>query len=96
VITIGDSGPGIAPERAATLFSRFQNGVDTNGRSSTGLGLYIARAIAQAHGGEIQLDGAGRSGAWFEVRVPLRSSDATQRSATRPATVQAALPTATT
>ncbi|MGH7787093.1 MAG: sensor histidine kinase, partial [Candidatus Binatia bacterium] len=55
-VTIGDSGPGIGAERAATLFTRFQDGTDVAGRRSTGLGLHIAGAIAEALGGEIRLD----------------------------------------
>ncbi len=75
VVTIGDSGPGIGSERAATLFARFQNGSDTAGRRSTGLGLYIARAIAVAHGGDIALDAQSQGGAWFRVRLPLAAPE---------------------
>ncbi len=75
VVTIGDSGPGIGSERAATLFARFQNGSDTAGRRSTGLGLYISRAIAVAHGGDIALDAQATGGAWFRVRLPLAAPE---------------------
>src|SRR5262249_20218793 len=56
VLTIGDDGPGISPDKAHTLFTRFQNGTDAAGRHSTGLGLYISSAIIEAHGGGIALD----------------------------------------
>jgi signal transduction histidine kinase len=70
LVTVGDTGPGIAPERRATLFARFQDGVDTGGRSSTGLGLHIAAALAESLGGAITLDGSHPQGAWFQVRLP--------------------------
>ena len=69
-VTIGDSGPGISPERYATLFARFQDGTDAVGRRSTGLGLHIAHALVDALGGEITLDRAQPHGAWFRIRLP--------------------------
>lgn len=77
LLTIGDSGPGIGSERAATLFTRYQNGKDIAGRRSTGLGLYIARAIVVAHGGDITLDPTARPGAWFNIRLPLAPGEST-------------------
>lgn len=69
-ITVGDSGPGIDPERAATLFARFQDGADAVGRRSTGLGLYIVHALVESLGGEIALDTHQSPGAWFRIRLP--------------------------
>ena len=68
---IGDSGPGISRERHATLFARFQDGIDTAARRSTGLGLHIAHALVESLGGEITLDGDSPQGAWFHVRLPV-------------------------
>ena len=75
-VTIGDSGPGISPERSATLFARFQDGVDAAGRRSTGLGLYIAHALVESLGGEITLDGNQPRGAWFRIRLPAARDEA--------------------
>ncbi|MGD9763602.1 MAG: sensor histidine kinase [Candidatus Binatia bacterium] len=83
VAVVGDSGPGIPPERAATVFARFQDGTDVAGRRSTGLGLYIAGAIATAMGGELTLDAAQTRGAWFRLWVPMARSAAA--AASRPA-----------
>lgn len=69
-VTIGDSGPGIDAEREATLFDSYQNGADSGGRASTGLGLHIADALARAMGGSVTLDHSQPQGAWFVVRLP--------------------------
>jgi signal transduction histidine kinase len=75
-VLVGDSGPGIPPEREATMFARFQDGADTGDRRSTGLGLHIARALLEAMGGEIRLDRTQGSGAWFRIRLPLAADAA--------------------
>lgn len=72
LVTIQDNGPGIPPERVATLFSQFDPGRGVRGRHSTGLGLYVARAIILAHGGEIALDESGSQGTRFCIRLPKR------------------------
>jgi signal transduction histidine kinase len=65
-IVITDSGPGIPPEMAKTLFQPFA----TFGKSKgTGLGLYIAREIIHDHGGSITLDNEFKGGACFVIRL---------------------------
>lgn len=67
-LTVTDTGPGIAPEDVAKLFSRFYT---TRGdRRGSGLGLAIARAVVEAHGGTIGVQGAPGRGATFVVRLP--------------------------
>jgi signal transduction histidine kinase len=70
-VTIGDTGPGIGPEREARLFESFQSGASSGGRRSTGLGLHIADALARAMGGTVALDHGHPTGAWFVVRLPI-------------------------
>jgi signal transduction histidine kinase len=70
-VTIGDSGPGIKLEKVPQLFSRFQPGADSGQRHSTGLGLYIAREIMRAHGGDVTFDPYRRPGAWFVIHLPV-------------------------
>jgi heavy metal sensor kinase len=71
-IQVQDTGPGIPPEDIPHIFDRFYRGDLSRARSSgnTGLGLAIARAIVQAHGGTIQVQSTPGSGACFTVMLP--------------------------
>ncbi|GCE24243.1 sensor histidine kinase [Dictyobacter kobayashii] len=82
-IQISDEGPGIAAEHLPFIFERFYradqarthqqpiNGV--NDSMGSGLGLSIARWIAQEHGGSIQVQSSPGQGASFEISLPLSS-----------------------
>ena len=71
-LAVRDDGEGIAPEHLPHVFERFYRADGARGRSSggTGLGLAIARAIAQAHGGEIAATSEPGRGATFIVTLP--------------------------
>ncbi len=69
-IAVQDTGKGIDPAVRDNLFSPF---VTTKARG-TGLGLAIAHRLVSQHGGHITADGAGRSGAIFRIRLPLKYS----------------------
>lgn len=58
---VSDNGPGVAAELAARLFEPFT----TNRAAGTGLGLHLAKAVAEAHGAHIRLDQEYRGGARF-------------------------------
>ena len=66
-LRVGDSGPGI---EAATLERMFDPFFTTRA-DGTGLGLAIVRGVAQAHGGEINVQSTVGSGAVFALRLPL-------------------------
>jgi len=72
LISISDTGPGIAPEHVPRLFDRFYR-VD-HGRSraqgGSGLGLAIAQSIAQLHGGQITVESVVGRGSTFTVILP--------------------------
>jgi two-component system OmpR family sensor kinase len=70
-----DNGPGIDPERARHLFDRFYriDSVRSRAIGGAGLGLSIARAIAEAHHGTIVADKSPTGGAEFIVSLPVRS-----------------------
>ena len=68
--TVADEGPGIAPEDQVRLFERFFVGSpDGSGRGGAGIGLPTALAIAQAHGGTIEVDSELGRGSTFHLVV---------------------------
>lgn len=71
--TVSDSGPGIAAEDQRRLFERFFVGEEGMQRAGTGLGLPTALAIAQAHGGTIDVTSALGKGSTFALVIPLVS-----------------------
>jgi two-component system, OmpR family, sensor kinase len=68
VLSVSDQGPGIPEELSATLFEPFRAG---SGSMGLGLGLYLARQIALAHGGQLSVDRTYHDGARFLLRLPL-------------------------
>lgn len=69
VLVVADDGPGIAEDQQRTIFRKFGRGRDVR-RSGSGLGLYISRGLALAHGGDLTLDSVQGRGATFTVRLP--------------------------
>jgi signal transduction histidine kinase len=67
VLRLADDGPGL-PERARTHL--FQPFVGSARRGGVGLGLAIARELAQGHGGDLTLVETGPNGTVFEIRLP--------------------------
>ncbi|PJJ77528.1 two-component system OmpR family sensor kinase [Sediminihabitans luteus] len=83
VLSVADDGPGIPAALVPSLFQRFSRGDSARNRvgGSTGLGLAIAQAVVQAHGGTITVRSStappaaetadpAPSGTTFEVRIP--------------------------
>lgn len=69
--TVTDEGPGIGPEDQVRLFERFFVGSPGgSGRGGAGIGLPTALAIAQAHGGTIEVDSELGRGSTFHLVVP--------------------------
>ncbi|MGF1462475.1 MAG: PAS domain-containing protein [Maricaulaceae bacterium] len=70
---VADTGPGIAPERQASIFDRFAQGDDTSTRryGGAGLGLAIAREYVERMGGAIRVESEPGAGARFMVDLPL-------------------------
>jgi signal transduction histidine kinase len=72
VVTVEDSGPGIPGEQHGLIFERFGRANVGLGKPGTGLGLFIARSIAEAHGGTLSVVSAPGEGATFTLELPSR------------------------
>ncbi|GAB4304645.1 MAG: hypothetical protein Kow0097_01850 [Candidatus Bipolaricaulota bacterium] len=74
-VSVCDSGPGIDPEDAPHLFERFYRGRAARAISTgTGLGLSVAKAIVEAHGGRIWAENQPGSGACFHFTLSRAST----------------------
>ncbi|MUN40841.1 sensor histidine kinase [Actinomadura litoris] len=74
VLEVADEGPGIASDQAARVFDRFyraDRSRNHSGGASAGLGLAIARSLARAHEGDVELTTALGEGARFRLTLPL-------------------------
>jgi two-component system OmpR family sensor kinase len=70
-IRVRDGGPGIPPADQERIFDRFVQLDPARRGQGTGLGLPIARWIAEAHGGSLTLESSGPSGSTFSVSLPV-------------------------
>lgn len=67
-VSVSDEGVGIAPEDQQRLFQRFFRASDR--ADGTGLGLYMSKAIVEAHGGTIRVESEPGKGSTFTVELP--------------------------
>jgi two-component system sensor histidine kinase/response regulator len=70
VFEISDSGPGVAPEETESIFDRYRQGSHGRAAGGAGLGLAIARGIAEAHHGTISVSTGELGGAAFRIVLP--------------------------
>lgn len=73
IISVRDTGIGIAPDQLSKVFDRFwrANKARSRREGGTGLGLAISEAIAKRHGGKISVTSELNIGTCFLVRIPL-------------------------
>jgi len=71
VVDVRDRGPGVAVEDRSLIFEKFGRAKTGKMLPGTGLGLFIARSIAEAHGGSLEVRGAPDGGAIFTLALPL-------------------------
>ncbi|MBK9116732.1 MAG: two-component system sensor histidine kinase KdpD [Betaproteobacteria bacterium] len=71
LVGVSDDGPGIPKGQEETIFEKFTRGARESATPGVGLGLAIARAIVQAHGGTIRARNEPAGGACFEFTLPL-------------------------
>ncbi|MNC96436.1 Sensor protein FixL [compost metagenome] len=67
MVSVADTGSGIAPDVAANLFKPFL----TTKSQGMGVGLSISRTIVEAHGGEIWAENSPGGGAVFSFTLPM-------------------------
>jgi signal transduction histidine kinase len=72
VVTVTDQGLGIPSEEQSHIFERFYRTESAvkRGAPGTGLGLYLTKAIVEAHGGRIWVESDGKHGSKFSFSLP--------------------------
>ena len=70
LIDVADEGPGIPPEDRQLIFEKFGRSGGGPTKPGTGLGLFIARSIAEAHGGSLDVESAPARGSVFRLELP--------------------------
>ena len=70
-VAVEDHGPGIPREQQGLIFEKFGRANVGGGKPGSGLGLFIARSIAEAHGGKLDVRSAPGRGAVFTLELPL-------------------------
>jgi signal transduction histidine kinase len=68
-VRIEDTGHGIAPAQMAKIFDPYFT--TKQGKSGTGLGLYITKKVVEDHSGSIKVDSSPKLGTSFTIRLPL-------------------------
>jgi len=71
VLTIIDSGPGVADEDLPHIFDRFYRSDRARNTPGTGLGLAIVTHTVEAHGGSVRAGNQPGAGAKFTMRLPV-------------------------
>ena len=71
-IAVSDSGPGIPVDQQRLIFEKFGRAdIEGDAKPGSGLGLFIARSIAEAHGGTLEVRSQADGGATFSLNLPL-------------------------
>ena len=77
MITVADTGPGIAADRQAEIFEPFRSADTPDGRHGSGLGLAISRQLARALGGDLRVESRLGSGSRFTLELPQEARQPT-------------------
>lgn len=73
VIAVEDTGPGIPPGELPHIFDRFWQ-AESKHRAGAGLGLSISKAIAEAHGGLLEVQSTPGRGTTFDLTIPVEEA----------------------
>ncbi len=74
MITISDTGPGIAPEHLPHIFDRFYRADETHTTEGTGIGLALTKELVDLHHGTITVESSPGKGSVFVAAVPIGKS----------------------
>ncbi len=74
IVSVSDTGPGVAPEERGKIFDKYYRSNKTAGIKGTGLGLAIVKAVAEAHGGRVELESEQGKGSTFRLLIPVDQS----------------------
>ena len=72
VVTVADTGPGIASEEIPLLFEKYRRAVGSRRKEGMGLGLFIVKTLVERHGGRIEVDSVVGSGTQFHLILPVK------------------------
>jgi len=71
-IAVRDAGPGIPRDQQGRIFEKFARAdVEGGSKPGSGLGLFIARSIAEAHGGSLEVSSGAETGSTFTLTLPV-------------------------
>jgi two-component system, OmpR family, sensor kinase len=76
-LAVSDTGVGISEDQLPLIFERFHRADSSRSEGGAGLGLSIARQIAEAHGGQIRAESKPGTGSTFTLLLPKRSRTST-------------------
>ena len=71
VVSVADNGPGIDLKQTPCLFKKFKRVEIVERQEGLGLGLYIVKELAEAHGGRVEVSSEPGVGSTFSVYLPL-------------------------
>lgn len=78
ILDVRDNGPGIPPAELPAIFEKYRRRLATSGIDGSGLGLFIVKAIVEAHGGSVAADSVLGEGTRITVRLPTARADLRQ------------------
>jgi signal transduction histidine kinase len=74
-LEVCDRGIGVPPEQAERIFERFGRAVSSRSYGGLGLGLFLVRRTAEAHGGRAWVEAREGGGACFVMELPLQAEE---------------------
>jgi signal transduction histidine kinase len=73
-LALRDAGPGVPPADLPRIFDKGYRGSNADGVAGSGLGLYMARAVAEVHGGTVEHVAPSGGGAEFRLWLPVQDT----------------------